>query len=265
EDVASYGPDGFELPDDAVESAEAEAEAAAELAADSAFGAMEPSSVGELVDLYLEEQELDPSEEQLVRHALTSLVEQEYAADLDELSVLALVEGEGFDGGDAVIVGGYLSVVEQLAEGLPIRLRAPVEAVEWGEDGVVLSLQDRDEVVEADAVVLTLPLGVLQAAPPEFDPPLPEEKQDAIERLGMGTLDKVALRFPTAFWDDTAFVSFVNPEGSHFTEWLNLEPATGEPILIGFTAGSAAVGLEELSDEQVVDQAMDALRSIYED
>lgn len=50
-------------------------------------------------------------------------------------------------------------------------------------------------VYKADAVLVTLPLGVLKAsAPPSavaFNPPLPDWKSQAIQRLGFGNLNKV--------------------------------------------------------------------------
>lgn len=55
--------------------------------------------------------------------------------------------------------------------------------------------------VEADFVVVTLPLGVLKAKTVAFDPPLPREKRRAIEAIGMGTENKVVLRFSELFWD----------------------------------------------------------------
>ena len=46
---------------------------------------------------------------------------------------------------------------------------------------------------KADAVVCTLPLGVLKQSPPvvQFVPSLPEWKTSAIHRMGYGNLNKV--------------------------------------------------------------------------
>ena len=54
----------------------------------------------------------------------------------------------------------------------------------------------------AAQAVVTLPLGVLQAGSVSFSPPLPSAVADPIGRLGMGTYDKVFLRFAEKFWDD---------------------------------------------------------------
>ena len=43
--------------------------------------------------------------------------------------------------------------------------------------------------------MVTLPLGVLQAGSVAFDPPLPQFKQEAVEKLGMGTENRVAMLF----------------------------------------------------------------------
>jgi monoamine oxidase len=106
---------------------------------------------------------------------------------------------------------------------------------------------------------------VLKEVPPAFDPPLPDEKVEAIDRLGMGVLDKVVLRFPEVFWDDTTVIGYVNPDVGEWNEWLNLEPMTGEPILVAFSSGTVARHLEGRTDDEIVASAMAVLRTIYDD
>ena len=62
------------------------------------------------------------------------------------------------------------------------------------------------EKIDADCVVCTVPLGVLRARTINFDPPLPERKSEAIDKLGFGVLNKCAMSFPTKFWDDKDFL-----------------------------------------------------------
>ena len=54
---------------------------------------------------------------------------------------------------------------------------------------------DMIETYRAEAVLVTVPLGVLKENVIVFDPPLPEEKQSAIDRLGFGNLNKVRIFF----------------------------------------------------------------------
>ena len=42
-----------------------------------------------------------------------------------------------------------------------------------------------------DAVLVTVPVGVLKKGTIAFEPPLPQVKQDVIQRMGFGLLNKV--------------------------------------------------------------------------
>ncbi|KAF1986471.1 FAD/NAD(P)-binding domain-containing protein [Aulographum hederae CBS 113979] len=67
---------------------------------------------------------------------------------------------------------------------------------------------------EFDDVVVTTPLGWLKRNHKAvFDPPLPKRTTEAINSLGYGTLDKVYITFPTAFWN-TSSTPPSKPEGN---------------------------------------------------
>lgn len=101
-----------------------------------------------------------------------------------------------------VVRNGYSCVPVALAEGLDIRLNTAARAVRYGPTGVEVwvaparSPHTNQTIHKADAVLVTLPLGVLKAySPPSgvaFHPPLPEWKTQAIQRLGFGNLNKVS-------------------------------------------------------------------------
>jgi hypothetical protein len=59
-------------------------------------------------------------------------------------------------------------------------------------------------VFEADAAVVTVPLGVLKRGGIAFNPPLPQRKLAAISRLGFGVLNKVGGLGWTAGWPPQA-------------------------------------------------------------
>ena len=192
---------------------------------------------------------------------VTTLIGHEYAADPDELAVLALLEGEGFDGDDAILPGGYRLLLDPLAAGVEVRLDTPVRTVARDASGVTVTTAAGEGLV-ADAAVVTLPLGVLQSGAVAFDPPLPAAHRAAIESLGMGVLDKVVLVFEDAFWGPDPHVVVLLPEQpGRFVAWVNLLPLVGVPALMGFNSGSTARALEDLDDEQVVADALAALRA----
>lgn len=57
-------------------------------------------------------------------------------------------------------------------------------------------------IYKCDAVLCTLPLGVLKQQPPavQFVPPLPEWKTSAIQRMGFGNLNKVSFHYDYSFF-----------------------------------------------------------------
>jgi len=105
---------------------------------------------------------------------------------------------------------------------------------------------------------------VLKAGDVEFSPPLPADKQQAIDRIGMGLLNKLYLLFDDMFWDDVTLIDYVSPSGDSMWEFYNLNDF-GKPIILGFTAGDHARQLEQVSDDEIINEAMEILQQMYGD
>ena len=205
---------------------------------------------------------MQDSEATLLGYLLTSVIEHELGADLEDLSPLAYDEGEEHGEPDAIVAQGLSAVLAPLAEELDLRLESPVQEIRWSVQGV--SVVTTDDALTADHCVCTLPLGVLQAGAVTFDPPLPARTRRAIERLGVGHLEKLILQFERPFWDEEAvMLGHVPAERGHFVEWLNLLPLTGRPVLVGFNAGSIALGYGERTDAEVISAGLLALERMY--
>ena len=82
-----------------------------------------------------------------------------------------------------------------------------------------------------------------------------------------GVLNKVYLRFPSAFWKasdgDAHLLGYIAKSKGEWSEWLNLERYIDQPVLMGINAGRYGQALESLSDDAVVSAAMATLRSMY--
>lgn len=199
-----------------------------------------------------------------LRYAIHVVIEHEFAAPASALSALCYDEGDEQRGGDAIVPGGLVRIAEHLAAGLDVRLSRPVTRVEVGAERV--TVHTSDEVHEAEHVVIAVPLGVLQSGAIAFEPDLSAARRQALAKVGMGLLHKTWLRFESAFWRESVsdpFMGFRDP-GGRFAEWLNLDALLGVPVLLGFTAAAEAERLEALSDEAVVDEALAALRTIFD-
>ena len=256
DDAVSFDADG-----DAVDVTDAEA-LTARVLEDAAAGGEERDgdvALATLVDAAMDDRGLSDEQREAVDRTLVTEVEGEFAADTSELSGWWWDEGRPFGGGDLVVTGGYDRVLAPLADGLDVRVASPVDSVRWSDDGA--SVATAGATIDADAVVLTVPIAVLRAGTPALDPALPEPWAGALARLGTGVLDKVVLGFDRAFWDDAWLLQWRGPDRGAFPEWLNLDRAAGHPALMAFTAGSAARRWEARSDAEVVTGAMAAVRA----
>ena len=144
---------------------------------------------------------LAPGPARRARQGMHALVEAE-SADLAERQSLRWMwnemEYEGHYFGD-VPVGGYRRLVEAMAAGLDLRLGVDVAEIACSASGVRVRGAD-GAAEDGSHVVVTVPLGVLKRGAPRFRPALPPDRLAAIERLGFGRYEKVALRFDEPFW-----------------------------------------------------------------
>ncbi|EFN90106.1 Lysine-specific histone demethylase 1 [Harpegnathos saltator] len=144
---------------------------------------------------------------------------------------------------------GYSCVPVALSEGLDIRLNTAARAVRYGPSGVEVwvaparSPHTNQTIHKADAVLVTLPLGVLKA----YSPP-----------------SGVVLCFERIFWDPTANLfghvgSTTASRGELFLFW-NLYKA---PVLLALVAGEAACVMENVSDDVIVGRCIAVLKGIF--
>ena len=264
DNAAVYDDNGRELDDEEIEEIESGYAELLEEVYEYGEEREEDTTMGAILDKVIADNELDANERRLAYFAFNFAIEQEYAADIDELSVWYGEYGEVFGGDDAIFPDGYIQLVERLAEGVDIRLNHIVSAIAHTNEGVTVTTDQG--TFNADYALVTLPLGVLQQDRVNFSPSLPDKKQQAIRDLGMGLLNKAYLRFTEPFWDtDVEFLGHIAAEKGKWALWMNIHHYTGEPILLGFNVATYARSLENLSDEATVADAMRTLRTIYGD
>lgn len=126
---------------------------------------------------------------------------------------------DDFEGDQVFLRDGYTDVVEEVAKDLTkaglIELGVEVQHIDWNTSPI--TVHTSRGLFTAQEVVCTLPLGVLQhhgrGLIPDgtptmlFDPPLPREKQIAIESLGFGTLDKIMMVYQDRWWTEEPYTT----------------------------------------------------------
>ena len=167
-------------------------------------------------------------------------------------------------GGDLLMHGGgFNGLTDHLSTGLDIRLKTAVTKITITPTNV--NIQTNKERFTADHVIITLPLGVLKSGAIQFDPPLPEEKQQAIQRVGFGNYEKLAMRFDKFYWprEPHRFNYLSSGEPSLFHAWLNIGHYTDTPIIVAYHAGRRARHINQWSDGELLENTLTTMQRIF--
>ena len=125
------------------------------------------------------------------------------------------------------------------------------------------------EEFECDAVICTLPLGVLKArATSYFQPSLSPAKLGSIEAMGVGLLAKVVFIFDKCFWPTKVHAFSVvgtnADDRQTFPSFIPINKANGgKPALLSFLSGEMAYRAELMSSKDLISMAMPVLRTVF--
>ncbi len=192
---------------------------------------------------------------------LASTYETEWGLDSARLSAWRAEDGREFQGDDRLFPDGFSSIVDHMAQGLSVRLSAPVSRIRMMQQSVLVTVNGVEET--AAAVLVTVPLGVLQAGSLSIEPGIASETRAAIDRLGVGVLSKTFLRFERTFWPpDLDWHEYVGERPGHWAEWVSFTKA-GPPVMLGFNSGANAARIEAAPDQTVIAESMTALRDMF--
>lgn len=217
-------------------------------------------SVKDAVDRVVDRRKLSEQERVDLDFACSDGFVEEWGADLSQLSAWNANDGKEFDGDDVLFPDGYGQVVDYLARSIKVITAQPVSAITLRKSDIAV-LTSAGEIA-ADAVVVTVPLGVLKAGGITFTPALPQKHRDAIARLPMGVLSKTFLKYDKPFWDTSVdWLGYGDPTPGFWPSWLNLSRGDSH-VILGFNGGSRAIGIEAASDAQIVEQATRALKGL---
>ncbi|MEM8935369.1 MAG: NAD(P)/FAD-dependent oxidoreductase [Pseudomonadota bacterium] len=189
------------------------------------------------------------------------------AADLDDLSGDVLIGANGGDSDDGedipeliepTVVGGMQALLKALIQKSNPHLNEAAESVSRTNDGVRVETTRR--VIEADAAIITVSVGVLKSGRITFDPGLPKSHSDALAGMDMGTLTKLWIQYPTASWSlETNTTAFCDAPDIHLV--IDFSKSHGAPVLLGAIAGRQGRVLEDLSEAEAQEFFHDYLQT----
>lgn len=207
------------------------------------------------------------------------------AADPALLGVHWLVQGmraeEKIEGHRAFrSQNGYSDLIEAFrsrlaAREIKILTNTIVERVDW-KPRTANIISRGGTTLTATQVLITLPLAVLQApgresGAVEFDPPLPKEKKTALEKLEMGKVIRIVLRFRERFWNSISpdshkslslsDMGFLFSQDEFFPTWWTTMPAK-LPIIMGWAPFRSGERLSGKPQDFVVQHSLQTLGSL---
>lgn len=209
------------------------------------------------------------------------------AADPALVGVRWLVQGmraeEAIEGHRAFRAqGGYERLVEifrqQLGPTVLLRTETVVSSIRWKRDRTELMAREENGAVSFSTarVLITLPLAVLKAKAGEpgsvaFDPLLPQQKGEALNKLEMGKVIRVVLRFRHRFWEaispeadkTLADMSFLFSQDKWFPTWWTTMPQK-LPIITGWAPFRSAGRLSGQTQEFVVGHSLQTISQLLQ-
>jgi monoamine oxidase len=234
-------------------------------------------SFAEFLDDYSRKHKVDD-----IRAMATLYVEGFHAAHADRISVLGLIKtneaaAEIDDEKQFRPAGGYQPIVqwlhaEAVAHGARFRLKTVVREIRW-RAGAVTVTSDAGEEIKARRLIVTLPLGLLQRNEVTFTPRL-VAKEEATNKLAVGQVVKVMLRFRDRFWEHISlpsadgkrvdlkeFAFIHSPDELPATWWTQLPVRA--PLLVGWAGGTRAEELLNVNADALRDKSLEALSHIF--
>jgi monoamine oxidase len=207
-----------------------------------------------------------------LRKSLTGFVEGYDAADPGRASAFALREEWLSENVKQYRVqGGYQNLIKYLEKEcveaeVKIHLNTFVKEISWKENQVNVKTEGSE--FHGSKLLLTIPLGVLQAGIISFLPDLPE-KTEAAHKMGFGSVIKILLGFKSRFWENVrdkdgsnlkhlGFLFSDEPVPTWWTQYPN-----DTAMLTGWLAGPKAKRFQAFDDETLLKEALNSLSGIF--
>ncbi len=176
--------------------------------------------------------------------------------------------GEAGENADVKFVGDtWLTFFEHyVVPGIEseLRLSTPVEAIDYSGDEVNVMVAG-GEVFTADAVIVTVPVMQLRKRAIDFEPPLPDDKLEAIDEVQLWTGMKVFLEFSEPWYP-----TFLEIAGSDSAagQKLYYDAAYGQDanahVLGLFTVGDQSWPYQRRDGQELVDYILAELDEMYD-
>ena len=200
-----------------------------------------------------------------IRWIFSAYEEFNYGGPVQEISAGLINKMSSFPTADVIFKDGYDKIINLLSKNLQIQTNSIVKSVDYRNTGNI-KVSTTSKNYECDYVICSIPLGALKSKSIKFNPTLPRYKQESIEKVGFGTVTKLALKFTDQFWEnDVQYYYTVAKETGRWPVWMNYRTFSKEKILMGLCMGNYAKKADFMSNEELIEDGLNVLKNVWED
>ncbi|KAL9183285.1 hypothetical protein ACHAXT_005072 [Thalassiosira profunda] len=248
---------------------------------DNRYDLLEGLSYAGAIDQYVDRWNWDDDESQQFLNLMETAIEVELSGDSSEIDVQDLelfppgyemrthyvsVPGVGFGN----MAAAYARPLEEY-----IRLNAKVAEIDSsaGDDPTIRYEENgAKKAVRAKTVLITASVGALKAGVIDFIPALPQWKQEGIQNMGFGVVNKCSMSWnddAARVWPEDKYwfylITAEDETSSEWTQFLNPSQFKEKPFLTAFIGGDDARAWESKSDDEIFERVFSNLRSMFPD
>ncbi|KAM1285749.1 hypothetical protein EV1_028297 [Malus domestica] len=147
-----------------------------------------------------------------------------------------------------------------------LKFNKVVRELQHSRNGVTVMTEDGC-VFQANYMILSVSIGVLQSNLIAFNPPLPRWKTEAIQKCDVIVYTKIFLKFPYKFWPcgpGQEFFLYAHERRGYYTFWQHMENAyPGSNMLVVTLTNGESKRVEAQSDKETLNEAMAALKDMF--
>ena len=197
---------------------------------------------------------------------VNSLIAAGFGSDMTSLDAKAIAEAlslRTIDNREFVLVGNPQQdmVLSRFSRVLPfVQYNTQASVINSNEDLITIT-DGEGNIIEANKVIIAVPVSMLKNGSISFAPGLPEEKSAALSRIGMAPAIKMALDFNKNFWGDATALVLGGQTGHQYFN-AGITRSEFRRVLHVLVFGEKAAELSELG-EGVLPQVIEELDKLY--
>ncbi|XP_052150609.1 LOW QUALITY PROTEIN: polyamine oxidase 1-like [Oryza glaberrima] len=224
-----------------------------------------PSSpVDMVVDYYLYDYEYaEPPRVTSLQNAVPQRTFSDFGDD-----VYFVADQRGYESVVHYLAGQYLNTDDSGNVADPrLQLNKVVREISYSSSGVTVKTED-GSVYQADYVMVSASLGVLQSDLIQFKPQLPKWKILAIYEFDMAVYTKIFVKFPKRFWPEgkgREFFLYASTRRGYYGIWQFEKQYPDSNVLLVTVTDKESRRIEQQSDNQTKAEIMEVLRNMFPD